>query len=72
MSEIDELLAEMRACVKRIAEINNSIPEENKLFVIDSEDYDDLVFLNALETAGVDNWEGYSVAQEYFREFKGE
>ena len=29
---------------------------------------EDIAFLRALEMAGVDNWEGYSQAQEYIDE----
>lgn len=36
---------------------------------ISKEEYDklleDSIFLNCLERAGVDNWDGYEVAQEY-------
>lgn len=39
-----------------------------KTITIPQERYDELVeaeeFLNALQNAGVDNWEGYDIAQE--------
>lgn len=31
---------------------------------------DDLLFLRALDAAGVDNWEGYDHAQEIYEEYK--
>ena len=33
---------------------------------------DDLLFLQALDAAGVDNWEGYNHAQEIYEEYKRE
>ena len=45
-------------------------PEET--VTISKEEYEELVadseFLNALMTAGVDNWEGYSFAQDMMDE----
>lgn len=39
---------------------------------ISKKEYDSLVkdseFLQALRAAGVDNWEGYSIAQDYLEE----
>ena len=44
--------------------------------VLSKEKYDSLVedslFLEALQSAGVDNWEGYSYACEIFREENGD
>ena len=44
--------------------------------VLSKEKYDSLVedslFLEALQAAGVDNWEGYSYACEIFREENGD
>lgn len=41
---------------------------DEKTITIPVEDYNELVrdqnFLNALYAAGVDNWEGYEIAQE--------
>lgn len=43
---------------------------------ISQEEYDSLIedqaFLQALEEAGVDNWEGYCEAQRIFDEFNGD
>lgn len=47
--------------------------EDSEKVTIAREEYDHLVrrdaFLSALQAAGVDNWEGYSHAQEIFEEF---
>lgn len=43
---------------------------------IPQEDYDEilerLMWLDALEAAGVDNWEGYEVALEIFQEWSNQ
>ena len=43
-----------------------------EMVTIPSDEYDELrerdQFLDALEVAGVDNWEGYDMAMDYFRE----
>ncbi len=48
------------------------MPEET--VTISKEEYDDLLdsqrFLNCLENAGVDNWEGYEFAQEEYNSQK--
>lgn len=45
---------------------------ENEKVTITKEQYDELLedqrFLRCLEHAGVDNWEGYDFALEYFNE----
>lgn len=45
---------------------------ENDKVVITKDEYDELLedqrFLRCLERAGVDNWDGYDFAREYFNE----
>ena len=49
---------------------------EIKTVTISEEDYDELIedqrFLRALEAAGVDNWEGYEIAQDRLEEWDNE
>ena len=49
---------------------------EQKMITITEERYNDLLESEmwelALERAGVDNWEGYEYAQEYYAEMKEE
>lgn len=46
--------------------------EPVKMVSIPADEYEemqrDLAFLNCLQNAGVDNWDGYEFAQEDFRE----
>jgi hypothetical protein len=46
------------------------------MVTITSEEYDQLLkdsrWLRALEAAGVDNWEGYDIAVDYFDEWNKE
>lgn len=48
------------------------MPTNMETVTIPKEEYDDLVsdskFLKALRAAGVDNWEGYGVAQDYLED----
>lgn len=57
----------MQEKIKRLESIEN-----NQSVLIDAGELEDLVndakFLNALYAAGVDNWEGYSEAQELLEE----
>jgi hypothetical protein len=45
--------------------------EESKTITISREEYDEMVedqkFLDCLRAAGVDNWDGYSFAQEMMK-----
>lgn len=45
---------------------------DREFISIEKEEYDQLLedqrFLRCLERAGVDNWEGYDIAHEYFIE----
>lgn len=47
-----------------------------KMITITEEEYDELIedqqFLRALEGAGVDNWDGYEMAQEMVEEWDSE
>lgn len=47
------------------------VPVGDELVVISKVEYaqlqEDSEFLSALETAGVDNWEGYSIAHQILR-----
>lgn len=49
---------------------------DEETVVISKEEYESLLedslFLEALQGAGVDNWEGYSYACEIFREENGD
>ncbi len=49
---------------------------EQKMVTITEERYNDLLESEmwelALDQAGVDNWEGYEYAQEYYQEMKEE
>lgn len=46
------------------------MPEFEETVTISKAEYDRLMevdkFMNALDRAGVDNWEGYSMAWEYY------
>ncbi len=50
--------------------------EKNEMITITKQEYEKLLkdsyWLNALETAGVDNWEGYGVAKDYLKEWNNE
>lgn len=43
------------------------IPSDNSV-VLSKSDYEDLLFYDALCEAGVDNWEGYEIAQALYEE----
>lgn len=48
--------------------------DEDEMITIPKELYDDLIddqqFLNCLQSAGVDNWEGYDYAVEEYQSMK--
>lgn len=50
--------------------------KETKMITISKKEYEDmqdsLLWLQALEDAGVDNWGGCEFAQEIYRDYKGE
>jgi len=49
---------------------------ENNEIVLTNEAYnqliEDSIFLDALRAAGVDNWDGYDIAQDMVREWNSE
>lgn len=54
----------------------NKMSKSQKMVTITEEEYDQLFedsrFLEALRAAGVDNWNGYEVAQEMIEEWDAE
>jgi len=50
--------------------------DKNDTITITTDDYKNLqkrsILLQALENAGVDNWDGYNLAQDLYREYQGE
>lgn len=55
---------------------SNKMSKSQKMVTITEEEYDQLFedsrFLEALRAAGVDNWNGYEVAQEMIEEWDAE
>lgn len=55
---------------------SNKMAKSQKMVTITEEEYDQLFedsrFLEALRAAGVDNWNGYEVAQEMIEEWDAE
>ena len=62
---IDKLNESEKTCTELRKQI---ITLENEVIVLG----EDVRFLNALEAAGVDNWEGYGTAQEILEEWDAE
>jgi len=69
----EEMVIVNEQAMKYFLENNIELSEDiEKLTKENSEYVDRIVFLDALEAAGVDNWEGYSFAQEIMKEWQQE
>lgn len=67
--ELSEKNEELRKKVRELEDKLADCPTPAN-YTLDESDYDNLLFYEALQRAGVDNWDGYGFAVEYFQEMK--
>lgn len=70
LEKFDGLTARLHADDVEGFELAEKLRKELEEYIEDSEDGRE--WLNALESAGVDNWEGYGFALEILREWRGD